>query len=362
MNRPTRLFNPMKRRVLRKRITLSELLFGVAFCLLLAVSTIWVVAQKHNYDPADRDISYEVLEEDSDDGVLYVPPLKRWTEPGSSAQTGPAAVDLGIFPAALLDGGWELDGRVEIYDPDNVYEKINGAADLYIAYGFRKLHYVTLAQGPLFLNVELYDQGDFRNVIGLFSAQRDAGREVLRRGEIFYYPTSVGVIGGYRHFYFKIAGSAPDEAILEKAASLVDTLGGLPAGSGRPPRSFEVLSRLGVPFEGLEYQPRDVFQYDFLTDFWFGSVADQPDARYFIHESEDPGTATDLYGRLAKEQKVEFEAVEEEAGRLLMKHRFLGTYFSMRLEGSAILGIDGASTDEAARTLTNELQGAFDGR
>jgi hypothetical protein len=352
----------MKRRVLRKRITLSEVLFGVAFCLLLAVSTIWVVAQKHNFDPADRDISFETLEKDSNEGELYVTPLKRWSEPGS-APTAQAGVDLGLFPRGLLDGGWELDGRVETYDADTLYEKINGAADLYIAFGFRRLHYVTLAQDSRFLNVELYDQGNFRNVIGLFSAQKDANREVLRRGEIFYYPTSVGVIGGYRNFYFKIAGSSTDDATLDKAASLIELIEDLPAGAGELPRPFRVLTEgLGIPSERLEYQLKDVFQYDFLTDFWFSRVADQGETRYFIHESDDAGTASALYAKLAEEQKVEYSVIEEEGDSLLLQHRFLNTFFAMRLDGGAILGIDGAPSAETARNLLDDLQKAFDGR
>ncbi|RLE26346.1 MAG: hypothetical protein DRJ65_05695, partial [Acidobacteria bacterium] len=79
-----RVFNPLKRKVLRKRISSTETRFGVAFVVMLVATGIWILAQKDNFDPSDRDISIEVLENDSVEDTLYQRPLKLWQEPGSA--------------------------------------------------------------------------------------------------------------------------------------------------------------------------------------------------------------------------------------------------------------------------------------
>lgn len=356
-----RLFTPHRRRVLRKRISLAETLFGVGFMLLLALASLWVGTQGDAFDPSDRDLSLEAIRDEGSGLSLYAPPLKRWSETAAGAATE-ERIDLGIFPARLLDPDWRLDGRVETYDPSNLYEKINGAAEQYIGFGFRRLHYVTVAREPHLLTVEIYDQGQFRNVLGIFSAQRGPGRRVKTLGEVFYYDTPVGLIGGYRNLYFKIAGNSGHEAILAKASALLGLVRDLPAEASAPPLPFLVLTRdLGIPFDDLEYQRNDVFQYDFLSDFWFGGVQGEEEARYFIHEAPDAQTAAALFGRFREEQEYEYTLVEEGEDRVLLEHEFLKTYFVLRHRGTMIFGVDGASSRSAAMHLADRLGEALRG-
>ncbi len=356
-----RILTPHKRKVLRKRIPLAETLSAVGLILFLALATLWVSAQGENYDPSDRDVSLEVLQGPSDGRSLYNPPLQRWVEPGARGAAEPA-IDLGIFPPRLLDSDWEIDGRVETYDPSNVYEKINGAAEQYISFGFRQLHYVTIGKEPHLVTVELYDQGEFRNALGIFSAQRAEGREVKTRGEIFYYETPVGLIGGYRNLYFKIAGNSGQEAVRAKASAILDLVPDLPAQASAPPLPFLVLtSRLGVPFDDLEYRRSDVFQYDFLSDFWFGKVQGAGDARYFLHEARDAETAAALYRQFKEEQGYEYSVVEEGEDHVLLQHRFLETFLALRRRGALVFGVDGAPGRAVARESADRLGEALDG-
>jgi hypothetical protein len=354
-----RLFTRHTRKVLRKRITLSETVFGIAFIALVGLATIWIGAQGDNFDPADRDLSFEVLEEQSTDATLYNPPLERWTEPGTAA-TGLPSVNVAPFPPAILEDGWSLDGRVESYDASNVYEKINGAAEQYISFGFRSLHYATIAKEPHFLTIELYDQEGFRNVLGIFAAQRGKERKVESSGEIFFYPTQIGMIGGYRNFYFKIAGNSGHREVLEKAGRILGVVAELPAVRTPAPRPFRILTQdLGVRLEDLVYQRSDVFQYDFLSDFWFGAVTDHPGASYFMHEAGDAGSADILYRRLRKEQESEYSLVEDGSERVLLRHEYLKTYFALQRGGDMLYGVAGASSREAAKRSLSRLRGAL---
>ena len=290
-----KLFNPLKRKLLRKRIPSAESCFGAAFLVLLVLVAAWVVRQRDRYDPAERDLSMEALREGSVEDNLYRRPLKPWVEPGTEGAAAPAP-DLGIFPDGLLDGGWKLDGRVESYDPSNVYEKINGAAEQYLAFGFRALHYVTLARDDVFLTVEIYDQGSFPNTLGIFAAQRDTGRPVERRGEAFYYPTPAGAVGGIGNFYFKISGDSGGTEVTGKALELVGLFPRLPVSGEAAPAGYSILADgLGLTLARIAYEKSDVFRYDFLSDFWFGAAGDGSAARYFVHQAADAEEAGRLF-------------------------------------------------------------------
>lgn len=356
-----RLFNPLKRKLLRKRIPRSENVCAAAVLVALVLAGLWVAGRKERYDPAERDVSIEVLREDSVEDRLYRRPFKPWVEPGAEGAATPAP-DLGIFPAGLLDGGWKLDGRVETYDPTNVYEKIDGAAEQYLAFGFQALHYVTLAREDSYLTVEVYDQGSFPNVLGIFAAQRDASRPVERRGSLYYYSTPAGAIGGMGNFYFKISGDSSAAAVIAKARELVGLLaGGLPASGGEAPPGYTILADgLGLTLDRIAYEKRDVFRYDFLSDFWFGAAGEGSDARYFVHQAADAGEAATLFDRLLEEQSFEYSVLERDAERALLRHEYLGTVFGLRRIGPLLVGVDGAESPERARESLSRLEEAIE--
>jgi hypothetical protein len=356
-----KLLNPLKRKkLLRKRIPLGEVLFGIGFLLFLVVVVVWVGWQRDRFDPADRDISFAVLEASAVEDTLYRRPLRRWSESGPVVG-GAGEIDLGIFPQGLLADGWSLDGRVESYDPSNVYEKINGAAEQYLAFGFQALHYATVARDGRYLTIELYDQGDFRNTLGIFAAQRDASRTVERNGEVFYYATPVGAVGGFQNFYFKISGDRAEAAVTEKARQLLEVVARIPGSAGAVPGPYTLLTdTMGLGFDEVTYQKTNVFQYDFLTDVWFGAVGGEGDVRYFLHEAGDEDRSAGLFRRLLDEQSYEYEVLERETDRVYLRHRFLSTVFALARNGDVLFGVDGAEDLGRSRAALERLGEAID--
>lgn len=69
--------------------------------------------------------------------------------------------------------GWKWDGKEMKYDPKSVFEYMNGAAELYLAYGFQNLRvrrFEKSNQPPITL--ELYDMASSENAYGVFSFER----------------------------------------------------------------------------------------------------------------------------------------------------------------------------------------------
>jgi hypothetical protein len=351
------VFNPLGRKVLRKGISTREAIFGALFLGLLVGVAVWIAAQRNRFDPKERDVGYQTLVDSSVEDKLYQAPLKRWQEPGSETSGPGPAVDTGIFPAEILADGWQLDGRVESFDPNNVYEKIDGAAEEYLRFGFQQLLYLTLVRGQDLVTIELYDQGNFQNALGVYSEQKDANQTVETLGKIELYTTPAGVIGRYDRYYFKMSGNSGNEAVLTKARAVATLLEQLPTATASEPLALRVFkARLGIAPDAMEYAKTDAFQFDFASDFWFARLPDSAEARYFVHEATSAVTARELYERLLEEQKNEYSVVEESSAGAMLAHEFLKTIFAIRIRGEVVYGIEGAADRDVATAALGRLE------
>ena len=72
-----------------------------------------------------------------------------------------------IMPKAF--NGWSLSDESERYFPRNLFDYINGGAELYLSFGFKKLHVGLFhkEKGPS-LEVDIFDMGSSENAFGVF--------------------------------------------------------------------------------------------------------------------------------------------------------------------------------------------------
>jgi hypothetical protein len=91
---------------------------------------------------------------------------------GSLALGGCSNAGTTGFPAVQ---GWNRTGEVLVYDTDNLWEYINGAAELFVSYGVRNCRTTDLSSGDLTVTVDLYDMGTPLNAFGVF--EREASGE-----------------------------------------------------------------------------------------------------------------------------------------------------------------------------------------
>ncbi|MCJ7630611.1 MAG: hypothetical protein MUO50_19725, partial [Longimicrobiales bacterium] len=74
--------------------------------------------------------------------------------------------------------GWTQPGEVLTYDSDTLWEYINGAAELFVAYGVQSCRTTDLTSGDLTVTVDLYDMGTPLNAYGVF--EREASGESIQ--------------------------------------------------------------------------------------------------------------------------------------------------------------------------------------
>lgn len=363
MARKGRVFNTLRRpKLLRKEISAGEALVGLSVLAALGIAGWWIATQREAYDPGERDISVAVLEQDSVKDNLYKVPLARWRDPAMTDTPNAAGPDIAPFPPSILSDGWKATSRVESYTEENLYEKINGQAEQYRKFGFRGLRVLSIASpdNSLSLDLYLYDQGNFANALGLFGAQRGrVKRPVITKGRVRFSVNSLGASGTVGRYVFHLLGTEPNKALSEKARKIAETLDGLGT-DAEPPLPYQALhDAMGIPFERLGYTPINAFQFDFGKRFWFGAPEPDSPLRLFVHRASSPENAQVLYDLFHAEQSQEFDVIEAAPGNALYRHKFLKSFFSLRLEGVHVFGLEGALTQGVVGGAVDRLRDAL---
>lgn len=322
---------------------------------------VWFASRGDEFDPGERDISMEVLLAQSVEDKLYRTPFKRWIDPAVAFAGGPARPDLGIFPASLAGLGWEAASRVQDFDASNLYEKINGQADQYMQFGFEHLHYLALANPTqdLDLSIELYDMGTFPNALGIFAAQRSQGTRVEREGNAYYYLTEAGVLGITGAFFYKLTASDSGPVVRDKALQFIRDFSqeDEEANQAQVPAPMLLLTEgLGVAFQDVEYQLKDVFQFDFAEHFWFGRPGGESKTRYYLHEAENSEAAEELFEQLLAEQLFDYTLVERDGNDALLTHEYLKNFMTLNQSGNYVYGVENADDAAQARATMETLR------
>jgi hypothetical protein len=123
--------------------------------------------------------------------------------------------------------GWKQDGKTQVFSPKTLYEYINGAADLYLAYEFQDLQVAEYkGEKKAGVTVEVYRHKDPTQAFGIYSQERLANAKFLDIGAQGYHePNVLNFLTG--PYYVKINGfntGEDDEKVLMPFAKKVEAI------------------------------------------------------------------------------------------------------------------------------------------
>jgi hypothetical protein len=95
------------------------------------------------------------------------------------ATSGPGASGASGFPAPA---GWAPAGEVLTFGRGELWEYIDGAADAFLAYGFREVRVRDLSSGDITVSVAVYDMGTPLNAFGMYRSERPGGEPAVAAG------------------------------------------------------------------------------------------------------------------------------------------------------------------------------------
>jgi hypothetical protein len=311
---------------------------------------------------------------------LPAAPIVTWPESGKMHRTGRyrlaggkilIGLSLFLFVAGcaylpLKEGGdaslfsrlaarsWTATEPPRTFGPNNLYEEIDGEAELFLPYGFRELTVGFLRPAgnkKAEVRLEIFRQATPRDAFGVFSQQRFPDQDVADVGaaEAIVSGTSLDFFQGPRFVRIRAALRNTGRGDLERLGRDVSAL--LP-GTGDPPPETEALRVPGFVDRSLVFHQRAILGYEVLAPGYEAKYAiPGTSATLVLITPEDAGPAAQFRERLSRSLPG-YAPIEKDLVRADLPS---GTLWLMSRNGF-YFGVAGKLGKERALPILHEME------
>ncbi len=266
-----------------------------------------------------------------------------------------------LFPGPGFEKGWSWDGMLTHYFPDNLYEYIDGEAELYLTYGFQELATLTYFWGnadDTSFVVDIYDMGDPLNGFGLFSNYRQPG----------YHYKSIGTEAivsdyGLRFFQGRYVVEIKTGNISDRLNKAVHTVAEriserIPDPPDLPP-SLRLLPAEGQVDKTLRYISKEMLNQGFLPGGLEAKyITGEEEIAGFVVVFENPEEAKNGLNRLRtfyKDSNSPFVASHDVSGEGFAVRSSYHGYVLVSQTGRYLAGVQDLSSPEKGRSLLSRI-------
>ena len=260
-----------------------------------------------------------------------------------------------LLPENNEVSGWTRGEEVRFFDPDSLYEFINGAAENFLIYGFEKV--VTAeysnAEQPSQVVVEIYQMQDPRNTFGVYASERNSDSTFKTIGaEGYVGGTALNFWAG--KYYTKMTVFQESESLqqeMEKLAGVISRKIG-DAGAVSLPETELFPKANQVPYS-TRYLAKDVLgQVAFREGFESRYKAGDKESRLVIVLPGDEAAAIaalDKYREFTATNggKVAREITSPGNGGFVGTDSYYGNMAALRNGNLIIVSLGEASADKA---------------
>jgi len=342
----------------RRKYSLTEVRWGLVCLAAMLLIGGWVAWKgTHPADPNLFSDGAALLK--SAPGARTPVPVATPKASAPVAASSAPAVDRGTLPPDLAGSGWREE-KIAQFDPENLYVKIDGRAEYFKGFGFRRLSSVVLVseQDPtVTVDVEMYDLGRAANALGAYGGERapDARPQVDERGLQHIVRNALYMARG--PYYLRVIGSDESPPMLAKLQSLAATLkAGIP---GEPlPWAYGLfVGELGLDPGAVSYFPENAFSFSFARDVWGARPkGKKDDLELFVAARATAAEARGLTTALRKGFMQFGEAAGKVDGVPALKDQFLGAFTAITSTDRFVLGVRGAASKEMLQAELDRLQ------
>lgn len=85
-------------------------------------------------------------------------------------------------PDCGLVAGWQQQGQLREFEPDTLFEYMNGNAEGYLIYRFVKMQGISCKSGEDTILIDVFEMADPEYAYGIFSANRDPRQQIVPLG------------------------------------------------------------------------------------------------------------------------------------------------------------------------------------
>lgn len=206
--------------------------------------------------------------------------------------------------------GWKITQDDPVYNANNLWDAIDGAADLYLEYAFIDLHIARyISTDSIEVKAELYRHTSNVDAFGIYSQERDTIYDFIQLGVEGYLQQGVlnFITGSY---YIKLStfqtGIKAQEAMLLIGRILVEHL----KQNNTVPRLFQVFPAEGKLSKTEQYVAHNFLGYSFLNSTYVVTYKDSSAFKIFVIESSTSEKANAMLAKyidaVPKETVIKF--------------------------------------------------------
>jgi len=282
-------------------------------------------------------------------------------------ETTTTGLSLGKILDSIIPDGYQKLSEIEAYNSENLYEKINGKAPLYINAGFTKLstqRFVSQADESLVMELYIFDMARARNAFSVYSVQKRPEVENLPDMQ-FAYKTSNAFYLAHGEYYIELIGFSESDELLAAMAEVTRKI----------QTSLAIHDNTGIP--EIEYLPKDnlvpgsiklylasAFGFKELTDiFAAGYELNGETITAFLSKRPGP-TDAEAVAESYRSFLIENGATARKAANKTLEGKVFDFYDTTEIvlsTGPFVVGIHEAENQQSAENLAvmlvNKLSG-----
>jgi ABC-type amino acid transport substrate-binding protein len=237
-----------------------------------------------------------------------------------------------IFPTLK---GWTQKGKPDVYTPDNLFEYINGAAEVFLSYDLQALATITYENRKKnSFTVDVYRHNNNRNGFGIYSAEKPQDGNFIPIGAQGYYEK--GILNFLKGtYYVKMSGydlgDNDKQVLTTAAAAIAETL----KGTVGVPTAAKCFPGKGKQANSERYINRNFLGHSFLhSAFTADYEINGRKFQVFIIESENAGDVEKILQSYLDFLKKKGLNVEENKNLYRFQDPYYRSYGTMNLKKS----------------------------
>jgi hypothetical protein len=250
------------------------------------------------------------------------------------------------LPIPGFTSEWSVTEQVKTYTKDNLFDYINGEAELYFPYGFEGLasaFYTKKGADPqIGLVADIYKMGSLLDAFGVYSQYRKPDAEFVALGGEGYLNPSQLIFYQDRYFV-QLAASGTSQlepAVFQACAQAISKA--LP-GRGRQPGELDLIKIPALIPRTERYYPEGLLGYTFFRQGLI-ALAAQGEKKYRVFVIiERSATAAekivDQYARYVKESGITPKSTTDPEGLILFTADPLHKGLMLRQKGRFVVGV-----------------------
>jgi hypothetical protein len=325
----------------------TQKLIGYGILALLGLITIWLLLQQSRFNPAVS--------------VALRAPLQGRPQAAGAAPRATAA----LLPEV---SGFTPLAPSESFGPENLSDKIDGKAELYLSAGFKEMscrRFGLGAPGEAQVEVFLYDMGAAPHAFAVFSGQRRPGSPNIPLTPNAY-ATANALFFTQGRFYVEIVADRAAEGLQNSLEAYAKALlAKIPAAEGQAPVLAAPFPQEGLAQDTVRLCTADSFGCEGLNNMFTGEYTlKSGKATGFIATRDTPEQAQAEAKRyldfLAANayQKVQAPGLPGEAAAFVLDNSFE----IVMVQGRTLAGVHDATSLEAAQELAGKLKDKLKGK